>query len=138
MDDRAAVLEANDAFYRAFTRRDLTGMRDVWAGTPSDVCIHPGWEIQRGWHAIRSAWAKIFMGGMEMRFELGEVTVDVWGDVARIVLVENIWSGREFIGRVAATKLLLRTPAGWRVTLHHGSPIAQEAQEPEPDLSDMN
>lgn len=136
MDDRAAVLSANLAFYQAFERRDAVAMRNVWAGAASDCCIHPGWEIARGWHAIRSSFASIFANDTPMTIVPEEIGADVWGDVARVILVERVFVEGESIGRVAVTNLFLRTPAGWRMTLHHGSPISpsEDGDDEEEDV----
>lgn len=130
-DDRALVLSANLAFYRAFSAHDLVAMRDVWAGTPTDICIHPGWDVARGWAAIQATWASIFASDTPVVATPEQVSVDIWGDVARVVLVERVSAAGEEIGQVAATNLFLRTAAGWKLTLHHGSPIAAPADEPE-------
>jgi SnoaL-like domain len=133
MDDRASVLSANLAFYQAFERKDPVAMRNVWAGAASDCCIHPGWEIARGWAAIRATWTSIFANDTPMSVIPEQVGVDVWGNVARVVLVERVSMDGEAIGRVAVTNLFVRTPEGWRMTLHHGSPITPSEEEEEPD-----
>lgn len=139
MDDRAAVIAANDRFYRAFEARDLAAMTAVWSGTDGDACIHPGWEPMYGSAAVMEAWAGIFSSGMPMHFHVTDVVVQLLGDVARVHNVENISvaGSREPIGRVAVTHLFLRRPGGWRLVLHHGSPIAADAETgvraPEPE-----
>ncbi len=138
MDDRAAVIAANDRFYRAFEARDLEAMSRVWSCTDGDACIHPGWEPVYGSEAVMEAWAGIFSTGMPMKFLVSDVVVQLLGDLARVHNVENIRFGDgEPIGRVAVTHLFIRRPSGWRLVLHHGSPIAAEneatprAREPE-------
>lgn len=138
MDAKDAVFAANEAFYRAFERRDLTAMRDVWTGSAYDVCIHPGWDISRGWGEIRRTWQEIFANPGPMEVVVEQVSVDVWADVGRVVLIENVWADAQLIGRVAATNLFVRTPDGWRLTLHHGSPIANEATEPDAEGDAFN
>ena len=44
------------------------------------------------------------------------------GDVAWVTLDENMVD-RFATGTVAATNLFVRTPAGWKLVLHHGSPV---------------
>lgn len=125
--DRAAVLEQNKAFYAAFEALDVEAMSRVWARRAQDVCIHPGWEILQGWHAIRESWRVIFANTDYMRFQPSDVQVEILGDVARVTCVENIFSvieGHSLHSRVGCTHLFVRTPDGWRLTLHHGSPIA--------------
>lgn len=133
MDDRAAVIAANDRFYRAFETRDLEAMARVWSGTDGDACIHPGWEPVYGNEAVMEAWASIFATGMPMHFVVSDVVVQLLGDIARVHNVENISvaADRESIGRVAVTHLFIRRSGAWRLVLHHGSPIAAENDAPE-------
>ncbi len=137
MDDRTAVLAANARFYKAFERRDLRAMGDCWSGTAGDACIHPGWEPLYGNTAVMEAWANIFATGVPMRFVVADVVVQLLGDIARVHNVENISlsDDGEAVGRVAVTHIFIRRPEGWRLVLHHGSPIAAEgeAAESEPE-----
>lgn len=130
MDDRTAVLAANARFYKAFERRDLSAMAELWSGTAGDACIHPGWEPLYGHTAVMEAWTNIFATGVPMHFLVTDVVVQLLGDVARVHNVEHISlsGGGETLGRVAVTHLFIRRPEGWRMVLHHGSPIAAEAE----------
>jgi hypothetical protein len=130
MDSHAALVAANAAFYDAFDRRDLAAMDSLWAGRPGDVCIHPGWEICRG-PEVHVSWARIFGNGQALRFHVGEVTAETFGDAGRVTCVENIWSpdGRTLLGRVASTNLFVREDGAWLLVLHHGSPIAGKGVE---------
>jgi ketosteroid isomerase-like protein len=138
MDDRAAVLAANDRFYRTFERRDIEGMAACWSGTDGDACIHPGWEPVYGHTAVMEAWANIFATGVPMRFVVVDVVVQILGDIARVHNIEDIRvaGDEEVIGRVAVTHLFLRRPGGWRLVLHHGSPIAAEPDADEAAADD--
>jgi len=40
--DRTAVREANDRFYRAFESLDLAEMDQIWAHGDEVACVHPG------------------------------------------------------------------------------------------------
>ncbi len=133
MDDRSAVIAANERFYRAFERRDLAAMAACWSGTDGDACIHPGWEPVYGNEAVMEAWAGIFATGVPMQFTVSDLVVQLLGDIARVHNVENISVAgeREAIGRVAVTHLFLRRGGQWRMVLHHGSPIAADGEAPE-------
>jgi len=56
------ILDANESFYQAFNRGDLNLMKSVWAQNDSVACIHPGWEVLRGFDVIIQSWEKIFVG----------------------------------------------------------------------------
>ncbi|HEY9847631.1 MAG TPA: nuclear transport factor 2 family protein, partial [Candidatus Caenarcaniphilales bacterium] len=61
MDDTLQpVLAANQAFYRAFEKKDITAMSAVWSHGTGSLCIHPGGAALHGWEAIRASWEKIF------------------------------------------------------------------------------
>lgn len=136
--DEQAVLLANSAFYKAFGAMDYDAMAAVWAQRASDICVHPGWPFLRGWKDIRAAWQAIFAGTGFMQVSLSEVTVEITGPVARVCCVENLYSVYEeqaVASQVAATNLFLYTDRGWRMTLHHGSPIGSTPVEAEPDIN---
>ena len=109
------VLAANLAFYEAHEARDLDAMTAVWDHGPQSVCIHPGWPILRGWPLIEESWRRIFAGPGRNQFILTN-------DVAWVTLDENLVD-RFATGTVAATNTFVRTAAGWKLVLHHGSPV---------------
>lgn len=124
MDDReTAVRAVNQAFYDAHESRDLDAMAAVWEHTDRAVCVHPGWPILRGWEAIEESWRRIFGGPRRNQFIVTNDVVVVDGDHAWATLDENLVAGGE-TGTVAATNLFVRTDDGWRLTVHHGSPVA--------------
>ena len=50
--DRAALLFANETFYRAFAERDVPLMEALWADTEPVTCLHPGWPPVEGREAV--------------------------------------------------------------------------------------
>lgn len=136
--DELAVRTALDAFYDAFEAMDMDAMSAVWARRDHDICVHPGWEILSGWDEIRESWRAIFANTGFMRFQASGVQVELLGDVARITNVENLFTVagvHTAHSQIAATNLFLRTPQGWKLTLHHGSPMAAHhvVEELDPD-----
>jgi len=121
-EDLAAVLAANRAFYDAHETRDLDAMTAVWDHGPAAVCIHPGWPILRGWPLIEESWRRIFEGPGRNQFILTNDVVATFGDVAWVTLDENLVD-RSATGTVAATNAFVHTAEGWRLVLHHGSPV---------------
>ena len=90
MSDRESILEANRAFYRAFESLDADRMGEMWLRDPRIVCIHPGWNRLIGWGPIMSSWERIFDNVFEMKFELGDLQVMASGDLALVVVEENL------------------------------------------------
>jgi len=125
-DERAAVLEANAAFYRAFESLDLSRMEAVWLRVPYVKCVHPGWSLLVGWGPVMESWARIFAGTIGMRFTLTDVQVELAGDLAWVVLTENLESMQrdgKIAAHVQATNVFERRGGRWFVVHHHASPI---------------
>ena len=126
MTDREAVLEANKAFYRAFESLELERMEAVWLRDQRIACVHPGWRRLNGWGPVMTSWERIFSGAFEMRFELGDPQVTVSGDLA-VVLVEENLTQRNYDGasrsQVLATNVFRRVDDAWLLLIHHGSPV---------------
>ncbi len=121
--ERAAVLEANQAFYDAFEARDLDAMSDLWAHDERAICVHPGWTELRGWASIASSWAALFGGPQHLQFIVTDEHVVVAGDVAWVTCDENLLTG-EGSATVASLNLFARDDAGpWKMLAHHGAPV---------------
>lgn len=115
--------EAEDAFYRAFEKVDLEAMMSTWADVEDIVCIHPGSDRLVGPVEVRESWRSIFGGGMKLTFRRTEGIVLDRPDIRIHSVKEEIsvaGSGR-LSARVLVTNVLIRTPAGWRLWMHHGS-----------------
>jgi len=135
MSDSKAVLEANRAFYRAFESLDIEKMAEVWLKEPHIVCIHPGWPKLSGWGPVMNSWERIFDNTFEMKFELTENEVIISGDLAVVVVQENL-SQSNYDGhsrsQALATNVFERSGDKWWLVLHHGSPvIAPHEEEPQ-------
>lgn len=125
MDDAAEVLAANDAFYAAFESGDLDVMSDLWSHEERVACTHPGWSTLRGWAAVSASWYALFNNGQHLQFIVTSPHAEVVGDVAWVTCDENILAGDGASGgTVSALNLFVRTPTGWQMVAHHGSPVA--------------
>ena len=127
MNPEDRVIAANDAFYQAFQDLDLLAMDAVWGGGPGNVCVHPGWDVIRGWADIRESWRAIFAGTGFLQLKVTEVDVVMYRDVAWITCLENIYSvvsDSTAHSVVAATNIFERQGDTWRMVLHHGSPVS--------------
>jgi len=126
MSDRADVLEANAAFYEAFARLDLARMEEVWLRAPYLKCVHPGWGLLVGWGPVMESWRRIFESTLEMRFTLTDTSVETNGDLAWVVVTENIDSRHRdgtVTAQVQATNVFERRAGRWFLVHHHGSPV---------------
>lgn len=113
------VLDANEAFYRAFAARDLSAMARIWAERHPVACIHPGWDVLDGRERVLASWRAILEseGSPEVACERAEA--HVLGDVA-LVTCHEIVAG----GRLAASNLFAREDGRWRMVHHQATPIA--------------
>ena len=134
MADRTAahaeVEAVNTAFYQAFESADLDAMQDLWLDDPETLCVHPGALPVRGTGAINRSWALIMANTPYIQFFLTDVEVSVIEDVASVTCTENVLTGDETTGpdafggaKAVATNVFVRTPEGWRLWIHHASPV---------------
>ena len=117
------VNKANHAFYAAFGNLDIVEMDKVWAHQEYVTCIHPGWTLRSDWPAVRDSWVLIFNNTFSMTFELTDVMVQVAGDMAWVVCVENITthqSDEPQQAKVLATNIFERIGDEWLLIHHHG------------------
>jgi ketosteroid isomerase-like protein len=155
-DARDEVTAANAAFYSAFEAGDIDVMNALWLAAPDTVCVHPGAPPVTGTPAISRAWAVIMANTPYIQFFLTDVSVGLRGDIATVTCTENVLtaasraaddgspdagadmsdqSGRgetsaAFAGATAvATNVFVRTATGWRIWVHHASPVISERHD---------
>lgn len=133
--DRELVLAANQAFYRSFEKKDLEAMEAVWSKGMGCLCIHPGRDALKGWAEIRDAWQRIFENTSYLEIDTDILTVEISGDLAYVVLIENVlqisgseagtdrFGSRRLEARSMATNGFERMAGQWYMTHHHGSPV---------------
>jgi uncharacterized protein (TIGR02246 family) len=128
--DHREVEAVNAAFYQAFESADLDTMLDLWLEDPETLCVHPGALPVRGTSAINRSWALIMANTPYIQFFLTDVEVSVLAGVASVTCTENVLTGDERTGpdafggaRAVATNVFVRTDQGWRLWIHHASPV---------------
>jgi ketosteroid isomerase-like protein len=145
----AAVLRANQSLYDAFETGDIDLMNALWLDgpdAPSVMCVHPGWSPLTGRDAVLRSWSMIMANTTYIQFVLTDVTVRVTDEVAVVTCAENMLTDVPAAagaaddeaqfgmagGRAIATNVFRRTRDGWRLWLHHASPVLTREQ-PEDD-----
>ena len=127
--DRAAVELANTRLYTAFETADVDLMAAVWDDLDpvSVTCVHPGWPMLRGRAQVLRSWSAVMAGTSYIQFFLTDVEISVEGDTAVVTCTENILTSVSESdgthGAVVATNVFRRRPGGWRLQVHHGSPV---------------
>lgn len=122
--------EVEVAFYDALARADLEAMMAVWAEDDEPVCIHPGGPRLHGLPAIRDAWQQLFASGTRLRIRLTDLLVQespmfIVRNLIEELSVEDI--ARQAPNVVLATNIYASGPQGWRMVLHHASPMPMSA-----------
>jgi len=130
----AEVEAANTALYEALESADVDRMAAVWDDTDPDalVCVHPGWPMLRGRSHVLRSFSAIMANTPYIQFFLTDVQVRVDGDTAVVTCTENILtavSQEGSSGQVVATNVFRRRPGGWRLQVHHGSPVMGTLEE---------
>ena len=139
---RAEAEQANVAFYSAFENADLDAMRDLWLEDAETLCVHPGAMPVRGTPAISRSWALIMANTPYIQFFLTDVEVSVLGSessggsvIASVTCTENVLTGDERTGpdafggaKAVATNVFVHMADGWRLWIHHASPVMSGEQ----------
>ncbi|MEU3722972.1 nuclear transport factor 2 family protein [Streptomyces sp. NPDC031705] len=143
--DIEAVEEANTAFYGAMEQGDFDTLSALWLEDEIS-CVHPGWPVLSGRGEVLRSYALIMSHTEYIQFFLTDTKVALIGDTALVTCTENILSGGPsqeagelgpLVGQlVVATNVFRRTPQGWRLWSHHGSPVLTDSDDEEEEGSD--
>jgi ketosteroid isomerase-like protein len=129
---------ANTTFYETMERGDFEELSGLWLEDEIS-CVHPGWPVLSGLGEVLRSYALIMANTEYIQFFLTDVKVNVLADTALVTCTENILSGGPasesgelgpLVGQlVVATNVFRRTPEGWKLWAHHGSPVLAESGE---------
>lgn len=113
------------AFYRAFEQRDGEAMQALWLNDPAVACIHPLAAPLTGYNAVVAGWKSLFDGAGSFQVRADLVATLAGGDTVYRVVYEHLTLGDENQSRppILATNGYRKTAAGWRMVLHHASPM---------------
>jgi ketosteroid isomerase-like protein len=127
--------QAATAFYDAFERADLAAMMAVWAESDEVVCVHPRGPRLVGFEAVRQSWAQIFAGGTRLRVVTSDACTFEGPSIAVQTVIERVdLPGMEAeAAAVCATNVFELTENGWRLVIHHASPLVEAAAPVEED-----
>src|SRR5574341_770647 len=124
--------DAEAAFYEALERADLELMMAVWSEDEEILCVHPGGARLVGQDEVRESWRRIFTGPTRARVHVTQQLAIAGPMVAVHSVHENfsVPGEKRPLQSVVATNVYLRTAAGWRMIVHHGSPAPGAAEPP--------
>ena len=123
--DRNQARLANESFYEAFERLDISRMQDVWRRAAHVKCIHPGGALLTGYEAVLKSWEEIFSQTLSIHFDLSNISVELKGDVAWITLTEQVTLNSTdgmSKGLMIATNIFEWAEDRWQMIHHHAAP----------------
>jgi ketosteroid isomerase-like protein len=123
----ASPEECEQAFYEALDAGDADAVSDAWLDDDDVCCVHPGGARLVGYSAVRSSLVALLSGGpVQIRtvsrkcFESS--TVAVSNVIEEVVVAQG---GSRQLVHVIATNAFTKTPAGWKMVLHHAAAAPQ-------------
>lgn len=116
--------DAEQAFYEAAEAGDLDALMAVWAEDDEVVCVHPNGERLVGQAPIRESWRKILSSGRKLQVRLEQPVRWQGLMLATHSAIETVLiDGEGEALHLAATNVFVRSAAGWRMLVHHASPV---------------
>lgn len=121
--------EAETAFYEALERGDLDAMMTVWSEDEDIVCVHPGGTRLTGYATVREAWRRLFEGGTRLKVQLLALSAMHGPFTAVHSVIEQVAvvGQKHLAAPVVATNVYLRGALGWRMVVHHASPVPPDS-----------
>lgn len=119
MNEGAAVLFVNEAFYAAFRERDMETMQGLWARRAPVACIHPGWHALDAREDIIESWQAILGNPDSPRIQCRNAEAFVLGESAFVVCYEVV--GESVL---VATNVFVREDDSWRLVHHQAGPCS--------------
>ena len=135
VDDEVAVLQANAAFYNAFTAGDLKAMSALWVSEGEETtCAHPGFPHLHGIAAILDSWQQIFANSnMKIQPEKVRCKLLRGGLSATVTCVERVDGPGD--NALTATNVFEKSADGhWRMITHQAGPVVSQRRA---DMGDM-
>jgi ketosteroid isomerase-like protein len=116
------------AFYEAMERGDLEAMMQCWLDEEDIVCLHPNGPRLVGTEAIRRGWQQIFEHGtIAIKVTARHLQSSMMVSVHHVVELVPIKTTEGHDSEIAlfATNVYVKTAVGWRIILHHSSPVPE-------------
>lgn len=125
--DEPLVLAANQAFYDAFARGDLSALEELLAERAPVACIHPGWDALLGRDEVIASWRAIITSSGAPAITCVGPSAHLLGDTAYVVCREAL-DGAILI----ATNIFVREDGAWKLCHHQAGPVSRPQAEPKP------
>ncbi len=124
--------ECEQAFYEALENADADAAVDLWLDEAEVCCVHPNGPRLLGHAAVTGSWRAILANGpLQVRAASKKTLETPMIALHNVVEEVLVTQGRtQKVVQVIATNAYVKTPAGWKMVLHHASP-APEGQASE-------
>jgi ketosteroid isomerase-like protein len=126
-EDEAAILVANAAFYRAFSKGDYAAMSALWAERAHVACFHPTAPAILGRDAVLESWRQILRNAPSFDMRCDRPVVHLAGGAAFVTCYEG---NGEHPAHLAATNVFVLEDGSWRMVHHHAGPLAAPIAKP--------
>jgi hypothetical protein len=123
----AAILRANEAFYRYFSIGDYTSMARLWAKRAPVTCLHPGLPTLIGRESVLESWQEIIAQNAPLSLVCHHARVEVYGECAVVTCYEG---NGEQPAHLAATNVFVREDDEWKMVHHQAGPLAGAISPP--------
>lgn len=153
IDDCGLVLQANSAFYRAFSDKDLIAMQNTWLHNDCVEFIQPddGSPI-RGYTKVQEWFKELFDLEDNLAVRLNtiqpaHVRMNVKGTTAWVSCDEEIYAPkfvqglgptRKLVGKLTATNLFRKVDGRWLMVHHHATWLSKEYDHQDPKSCKAN
>lgn len=127
----AAVVLANERFYRAFSQGDFLAMSALWAQRVPVACFHPTAPALIGRDAVLQSFRQILRGSPTFALRCEEAVVTVVNETAILTCYEG--AGDE-PAHLAATNVFVVEDGDWRMVHHHAGPLSQPIRRAAPPV----
>ena len=117
MTDQAAVLNANDAFYRAMREGNLDAMDALWARARPVSCTHPHGPSVLGRTAVMASW-RLVLNHQPPDIHSEDPQAIITGRTAMVICRERIGALE-----LMASNTWVREDHAWRMVNHQATHI---------------
>lgn len=134
IDDCGFVLQANSAFYTAFSEKDYEGMRRLWLSCETVQCVHPSHKPLVGYQNVVESWKSLFDSDVKAfqtnTMEPSNIKLSVKGCTAWLTCDEEVYSPKfvrgvgktkELVKKMMATNIFRKVDEKWYMVHHHAT-----------------
>jgi ketosteroid isomerase-like protein len=125
MSSEDEVRGASAQFYASLNRMldgDAAPLAAVWSHDPTVSTLHPIGGRQTGWDEVRGSFEQVGQLATGGRVDLRDQSLQVEGDVAWEVGIEQgqaTLAGERIVIAQRVTNIYRREPEGWKLVHHH-------------------